>query len=199
MRAVRHQLLQRRRLIAAVLVGAACLTGLRTLAPAPPDTVEVTVARRDLPAGARLTGADLTTAQFLASTAPSALSANPVGRVLTGPIGRGEAVTSLRLVGPDLAAAQPGQTLLPVRLPDAGMATLLRPGDSVDLYATDPGTGAARLLATDVAVLATPQDLPDGPAGGSGGALVVMGVPPSSALDITGASLAEFLTVALSR
>lgn len=195
-RAVRHHLLRRRRLIAAVLVGAATLIGLRVLAPPPPDTVEVVVARRDLPAGARLAAADLTRVAFPAGLAPADATVAAVGRVLAGPIGRGEPVTGVRLVGPALAEAQAGQAVLPVRLPDPGMASLLRTGDVVDLYATDPGTGEARLLAVGVTVLATPSEAPDGPAGG---ALVVVGVSPTAVLSITGASLTQFLTVSLAR
>ena len=74
--------------------------------------------------------------------------------MLAAPIGRGEVVTDVRLVGPGLALAQPGETIVPVRLPDAGMAALLRAGDEVDLLATDPGTGEAALVARDVTVLA---------------------------------------------
>ena len=201
-RAVRHHLRRRRGLIAALLVGAATLAGLRTLAPPPPETVEVVVARRDLAAGTRLTRADVITTAFPADVAPADPSDDPVGRVLAGPVGRGEVLTGVRMVGPALAGAQShlaGQTVLPVRLPDAGMASLLRPGDVVDLYATDPGTGSARLLATDVDVLAAPRDVPEGPAGGSGGALVVVGVSASDALEITGAALSQFLTVTLGR
>ena len=198
-RAVRHRLLRRRRLIAAVLAGAAALAGLRAVAPPPADTVDVLVARRDLPAGARLESGDLTRAAFPASVAPANRTDDAVGRVLAAPIGRGEPVTGVRLVGPALAEAQDGQTVLPVRLPDAGMAALLRPGDVVDLYATDPGTGESQLLAIGVTVLATPRDVPEGPAGGSGGALVVVGVSPAVALRLTGASLTQFLTVALGR
>jgi len=198
-RALRHRVLRHRRLIAAVLVAAATVAGLRTVAPAPPETVQVLVARRDLPAGARLGADDLTRAAFPADVAPADTATDAVGRVLAAPIGRGEAVTGVRLVGPALAEAQDGQTVLPLRLPDAGMASLLRPGDVVDLYATDPGNGDARLLAVGVIVLATPQDVPDGPAGGAGGALVVVGVSPAVALALTGASLTQFLTVALSR
>ena len=206
-RAVRHRLLQRRRLIAAMLVAAATLAGVRAIAPPPLDTVDVLVARRDLPAGARLEPGDLTRAAYPASLAPAAPTTDSVGRVLAAPIGRGEPVTGVRLVGPALAEAQEGQTVLPVRLPDAGMASLLRAGDVVDLYATDPGTGEARLVAVGVTVLATPRDVPEGPAGGSaggsgggsGGALVVLGVSPAVALTLTGASLTQFLTVALGR
>ena len=84
-------------------------------------------------------------------------------------------LTDVRLVGPALADARPGETVLPVRLPDAGMAALLRAGDEVDLVATDPGTGETAVVARDVTVLATPTGVPDGPAGGAGGALVVVG------------------------
>ena len=197
-RAVRHRLLRQRRLIAAVLVGAATLAGLRAVAPPPADTVALLVARRDLPAGARLGPDDLTRVAFPAALAPAGSSPDvAVGRVLAGPVSRGEPMTDVRLVGSAFAEAQAGQAVLPVRLPDAGMASLLRPGDVVDLYATDPATGDARLLAAGVTVLATPQDVPDGPAGGSGGALVVVGVSPGAVLALTGASLTQFLTVTL--
>jgi hypothetical protein len=108
-------------------------------------------------------------------------------------------VTDVRLVGPGLALAQPGETIVPVRLPDAGMATLLRAGDTVDLLATDPGTGEASLVARDVTVLATPAGVPEGPAGGSGGALVVVGATAAEATAIAGASLTQYLTVSWSR
>ena len=198
-RAVRHQLLKRRRWIAAVLVGAAALAGLRAVAPPPPDTVQVLVATRDLPAGARVEAGDVRSSAFPTSVAPADRSPDAVGRVLAAPVGRGEPVTGVRLVGPALAEAQAGQTVLPVRLPDAGMASLLRAGDVVDLYATDPGTGTARLLATGVTVLATPRGVPEGPAGSSGGALVVIGVSPVDAVEVTAASLSLFLTVAFGR
>lgn len=198
-RAVRHWLRRRRRLFAAVLVGAATLAGVRLVAPPPADTVAVMVARRDLPAGARLESGDLTQAFFPFALAPADRTSDVVGRVLAAPIGRGEAVTGVRLVGPALAEAQAGQTVLPVRIPDAGMAALLQPGDVVDLYATDPGSGAARLLAAGVTVLAIPRDAPEGPAGGTGGALVVVGVATEDAVVLTGASLTHFLTVAFRR
>ena len=96
------------------------------------------------------------------------------------------------------ALAQPGQTVLPVRLPDAGMASLLRPGDEVDLVATDPGTGLSSVVARGVTVLATPTGVTEGPAGGSG-ALVVVGASAEDALDISSAALAQFLTLSWDR
>lgn len=197
-RALRHQLRRRRRTLAAALAALAVLGALRTLAPPPPDTVEVLVAAHDLPSGTLLGDDDLVRRPFPSDLAPAAVSGTAAGRVLAAPILRGEVVTDARLVGPGLAEAQPGQTVVPVRLPDAGMASLLRPGDRVDLTATDPGSGEATLVAGDVTVLATPTDVADGPAGG-GGALVVVGTSSEAAVRITSASLSQFLTVSWTR
>jgi len=199
LRAVRHQLRRRRRLIAAVLAAAAVVSALRTLAPPPADTVEVLVAARDLPSGTRLGEEDLVARAFPAELAPPDAATVAAGRVLAAPIGHGEVLTDLRVVGPGLALAQPGETVLPVRLPDAGMASLLRPGDEIDLVATDPGTGTTAVVARDVTVLATPTDVPDGPAGGSGGALLVVGASAVEAIDISSAALAQYLTVSWDR
>lgn len=175
------------------------MSALHTLAPPAADTVEVLVAARDLPSGTRLAADDLVEAAYPAALAPSGTSTAAVGRVLAAPIGRGEVLTDVRVVGPALALAQPGQTVLPVRLPDAGMASLLRPGDEVDLVATDPGTGLSSVVARGVTVLATPTGVAEGPAGGSGGALVVVGASAGDALDISSAALAQFLTVSWNR
>ncbi|WP_210502937.1 SAF domain-containing protein [Nocardioides xinjiangensis] len=195
LRAVRHQLRRRRRLIAATLAAAAVFSALRTLAPPPPDTVDVLVAARDLPAGSLLGDDDLVRRAWPAELAPPGAADVAAGRVLAGAVGRGEVVTGVRLVGPDLADAEPGRTVVPVRLPDAGMATLLRPGDEVDLMATDPGTGESELVAGGVTVLATPTGVPEGPAGGSGGALVVVGTSPAEAVAVAGSALTHYLTV----
>jgi Flp pilus assembly protein CpaB len=199
LRALRHQLRRRRRLIAAVLVAAATVSALRVLSPPAPDTVEVLVAARDLPSGTRLADDDLVARAFPVDLVPPDAATAATGRVLAAPVGRGEVLTDVRVVGPGLALAQPGETILPVRLPDAGMAMLLRPGDEVDLVATDPGTGTSAVVARDVTVLATPTDAPEGPAGGSGGALVVVGASATEAIEISGAALSQFLTVSWSR
>lgn len=199
LRAVRHQLRRRRRLIAAALAAAATLAALRTLAPPPAGTVDVLVAARDLPSGTRLGDEDLVVRAFPSELAPPGAAGAAVGRVLAGAVGRGEVLTDVRVVGPALALAHPGETVLPVRLPDAGMATLLRTGDEIDLVATDPGTGATTVVASGVTVLATPTGVPDGPAGGSGGALVVVGATADEAVDIASAALSQFLTVSWQR
>lgn len=199
LRAVRHQLRRRRRLLAAALTAVAVLGVLRALAPPEPDTVEVLVAARDLPSGTLLDDGDLVAHDYPQDLAPPDVATTALGRVLAAPLGRGEVLTDARLVGPGLALAEPGQTILPVRLPDAGMATLLQPGDEVDLVATDPGTGASSIVAREVTVLATPRGVPDGPAGVTGGALVVVGTSATEAIDISSAALSQFVTVSWTR
>src|SRR5690349_7908335 len=125
-RAVRHQLRRRRRLIAAVLAAGAVLAGVRAVAPPPPDTVAVLVAARDLPSGTLLADRDLVARDFPAELAPPEATGTATGRVLAAPVRRGEVLTDVRLVGPGLAEAVAGETVVPVRLPDAGMATMLR-------------------------------------------------------------------------
>lgn len=197
LRAVRHGLRRRRRPIAAVLLAGSVLAGLRVVAPPPPATVPVLVAAHDLPSGTTLGSDDLSTRLVPADLAPARAAAAGAGRVLAAPLSAGEVLTDVRLVGPRLAATEPGRTVLPLRLPDAGMAALLAPGDVVDLVATDPGSGESRVVAHDVRVLAGAADVPEGPTG-SGGALVVVGVADAEAVAVSSAALAQYLTVSWS-
>jgi Flp pilus assembly protein CpaB len=120
--------------------------------------------------------------------------------VLAGPVAAGEPVTDVRLVGRGLAAAHPDLTVMPVRLPDAGVAALLRPGDRIDLVAADPGSGDADPIAFDVLVLAVPaatataEDSSAPP-----GRLVVLGISPTAAADVGLAAVTQFLVVAYAR
>ena len=87
-----------------------------------------------------------------------------------------------------------------MRLPDAGMASLLRAGDEIDLVATDPGTGEAAVVARDVTVLATPtgrarRARPAGRVARSWWSAR----PPRRRSTIASAALAQFLTVSWSR
>ena len=199
LRVVRRHLLLRRRLVASLLVGVAALAGVRAAAPPPEPTVVVTVAARDLPAGAPLTASDVTTRRFPLDAAPDGLARTVVGRVLAAPVSRGEPLTAVRLVGPGLARAQVGEAVLPVRISDAGVAALLRAGDEVDLLAADAATGAATVLAAGVTVLAVPDE-PETPSGtATSGALVVVGLPPGDSLDVTSAWVSQFLTVVWAR
>lgn len=194
LRAVRRAVLARRRLLAALLAGVAVAAGLQAAAAPPPPTRAVTVAARDVPAGTVLSAGDLTTAAFAAGTVPDDLVPAAVGRTLATPLRRGEPVTDVRLVGPALTEGRPGVVALPVRLPDAGMAALLRVGDVVDLVAADPQGGEPAVVAEDVPVLALPAESAESPTTGLGGRLVVIGARPGDVPVVVDAAVRLFLT-----
>ena len=148
---------------------------LQVVEPPPPATEAVLVAARDLPAGAVLSARDVRTAAYAVGTAPDGLVADPVGRALTGPVRRGEPVTTTRLVQPGLLDEHPDLVAMPVRIPDPTTVSLLRVGDRVDLMATDPAAGRAVRVASRALVLALPAE-PETLSGGTTGRLVLFGV-----------------------
>lgn len=201
-RRTRRAVLARRRALAALLVAAAALAGLRAVAAPAPDTVDVLVAAHDLPAGEPLRTEDLTQVAWPTGTAPAG-PADAVGRVLAAPLRAGEPVTDVRLTGPDLASTTPGLAAVPIRLPDPGIAGLLRAGDRVDLLATDPADGVTEEVAAQVLVLAVPGTGHDDAGGSHGGAgsvpagrLVVVAVPPGLVPTLVSASVTRLLSVA---
>ncbi len=198
-RVVRRQVLARRRLLAALCTAGAVAAGLHAIAAPPPATVTVPIAADDLPAGTVLSEADLASTAFAAGSVPDGLAPDAVGRTLASPVRAGEPITDVRLVGDGLAEAHPDLTAMPVRLPDPDAAALLEPGDRVDLVATDPQAGGSRVVAADALVLAVPPVLGVGDPASPGGALVVVGVLPSSVTPLSEASVRWFLSYAFSR
>jgi Flp pilus assembly protein CpaB len=199
-RAVRRVVLARRRPLAALLAAAAVLATVQQLRPPPPETVSVVAAARDLPAGSVLRASDLVAVDYPAGTAPAGLVRHAVGRLLAAPMRAGEPLTDVRLVGAALAAAYPDAVAVPVRLPDAAMAALLRVGDRIDLVAADPQGGAARVVATGLTVVAVPavEDESFGD-GGLPGRLVVLAAPESAREELAQAAVTGFLSFTYSR
>jgi Flp pilus assembly protein CpaB len=198
-RAVRRLVLSRRRPLAALLAAAAVVAGLHELRPPPPDVVAVLTAARDLPAGTTLHEQDLRSVDYASGTAPSGLASDAVGRVLAAPVRAGEPLTDVRLVGAALAAAYPGSVAIPVRLPDAGMAALLHAGDRIDLVAADPQGGAARVVASDLVVVALPRPDEESMASGLPGRLVVLAAPEAVREDVAQAAVTGFLSFTYGR
>jgi Flp pilus assembly protein CpaB len=191
-----RSVLRRRRLLAAVLVGGAVLSGLRATQPPPEDLVVIHVAARDLPGGTALAAEDVRPVGFRDGTVPAGVVHDVTGRVLAGPVRAGEPITEVRLVGAGLAQTYPDRVATPVRLPDAAAAALLRVGDRVDLWAADPQGGPARLVATDAPVLAVPDAVADESLPGR---LVVLGLEPSEAGEHAARAVTHFLTLNWSR
>jgi Flp pilus assembly protein CpaB len=195
-RAVRRQVLARRRLLAGLLTAVAVAAGLHTATAAPPAQVSVLVAAHDLPAGRVVGAGDVRRVGFAPGSVPAGLARSPAGRTLAAPLRAGEPLTDVRLVGPALTDGYPGLTAVPVRLPDAGMAGLLRVGDRIDLVSADPQGKAAEVVASDVPVLALPDTPTEVGAAGLTGRLVVVGADPGDVSRIADASVRTFVTIA---
>lgn len=102
--------------------------------------------------------------------------------------------------GPAIAAAsrvRPASVRDPVRIADAAVADLLRPGDRVDVLA------GARIVARCARVLAVPERAAPTPAGavadsgGTTGGLVLLTVPRTTAAALSGAAALSPLGVTL--
>lgn len=140
--------------VAAAVFAAKYIEGARSRVEAQDQPVEVLVAQQDLPAG--MTGDELVAEELLAlETVPlryvsdDAISSTAAirGKILTVSMSKGELVAESRFSLPEAAGlsfAVP-EDFVAIALPNAadrGVAGLIRPGDSVAVYATfEAGTG----------------------------------------------------------
>ncbi|HEU5159039.1 MAG TPA: RcpC/CpaB family pilus assembly protein [Streptosporangiaceae bacterium] len=199
---------RRRRLLAAACAAAAVAFALAALRPAAPSGVRVPTAARDLPAGATLRPSDIRPVTVPAAAAPAGIVRTALaGRVLAGPMRRGEPLTDARVVGRRLLSGYgPDLVAVPVRVADAASVRLLHPGDRIDLLAgstgaADPGGGEmadlevrptatrARPLVSAVEVIAVPGvggHPTDDDAGAGEGALIVVAAHHDQAATLAG-------------
>lgn len=194
-------MLARRRALAAVCLAVATLATLRVVAPPPPPTDHVWVAAQDLPAGTVLGSGDLTRAPYARGTVPAGAVpvATATGRTLASPLRRGEAVTDVRLLTPDLMSGHPGRVAVPVRVVDPAAVDLLRVGDTVDLLSADPAAGTVDTVARAARVVALPSET-DGVSGQTTpGKVVVVALLPDEVEPVTVAMVRQFVTVVWSR
>ncbi|MBF6355495.1 flagellar biosynthesis protein FlgA [Nocardia higoensis] len=183
-----------RRVLAAALVVAAALLLVR----GDPDAkrVSVVLASRDLPPGASLTAADVTTAPREAGSLPTGAVRDPgdlLGATLTGAMRTGEVFTDLRVVGPRLAEVATGAAesrIVPIRLADTAVAGILRAGDRVDVVGAEE---RARTLAKDAAVVLVAESGERDRAG----PVVLVAMDAEHAVAVAAASLHTALTVVL--
>ena len=131
---------------AALCCGLAATTTVQLLRPPPPPTVDVVVTARAVLAGAELSADDVVTRPVARSLAPE-----HAVRSVSGVLGRVAAVglpagmpLLAGLVSDGVASSVPPGTVVgPVRLADAAVGGLLRPGDRVDLLTAGPLAGSA--------------------------------------------------------
>jgi Flp pilus assembly protein CpaB len=190
--------------VVAALLAALVVAALATsLSPPAPASLEVLVARTALAPGARVNSDDVglearPSSGLPADAGTAADLATVVGRLVASPVLAGEVVRVRDVLDdPLLAALGPGLVAVPVRLDDEEVASLLRPGEVVDLVAahvdTASGTTTAQVVAPRARVLVIP--LAGAPASGLGtsgstgastvgGSLVVVAITPGAALEL---------------
>ena len=82
-------------------------------------------------------------------------AAATVGRLVVGPVRRGEPLTDVRLLGASLLVG--GDVAVPVRVAEPATAALVGAGDRVDVLAASPEGGTvASVVASGLAVLSVP-------------------------------------------
>lgn len=199
-RELRRTLRARRRPLAAIFAALAVVAAVQAARPDPPETQAVVTAAVDLRAGDVLEPSDVAVVQVeLALVPEGALDASdpPYGRSLAAPVRAGEPLTDVRLVQAELLTGfDPGTVLTTVRVFDPAAATLLEPGDRVDVVGSDPRGGlTAEVVAYDAAVVIPPTA--DDASTLGDGAPVVVAVDHSTALALAEAAVRQQLTVLL--
>lgn len=220
-RALRRAYLRHRRGLRGALAAVAVAAALDVLAPAPAPTATVVVAVVDLPSGHLLTAQDLAVARYPEGQVPAGAYHrvdDAVGQTIAGPVRRSEPLTDARMTGAAALIGSSGLVEAPVRLADAGAATLLRTGDVVDVLAAGPdptdgsgaigvagtlggapppaGEGMAAVVASAARVLAVPSETETDGAG-TDGALVLLAVTPATARALAAAAATSRLSVVI--
>jgi Flp pilus assembly protein CpaB len=195
--------LRARRVTAAGLV---VLAGVAALRPDPDgESTPVVVAAHGLSPGAALSADDVVLEKRLAPTIPDGAQSDidtVVGSTLAGPARRGEVLTDVRLLGRRLAesAAGPGARIVPVHPVDSALADLVRPGDVVDVVAAPQTNSQSNptvpsVIATDaIVVLVSAKQKAQA---ATNDRVVLVALPPASAVAVAGAALGETVTLTL--
>lgn len=184
-----------RRKLAVLAAVATVLTALAALAPPVPATSTVVRARTALAGGVVLAEDDLEAVALPREGLPERAEGDLdalVGRRLAAPVPRHQVLTPVALSASQAVVA--GHVLAPVRLADADVVALLRPGDRVDVIATASDGGATATVVRSVRVVTVPPSDPDDP-GASPGALVVLEVGGGDAEALARAAATGALTV----
>jgi Flp pilus assembly protein CpaB len=196
-----------RRLLASALLAGSMAVALQALEPAPPPSVRVVTAARDLASGTQLSSADLAVTRLAPSSVPDGAITSPadaLARTLVSTARRGEPLTDVRLVRSRRPAGDEGAVSVPVRIADAEAVALLRPGDVVDVLGAAPssdsaGSTSARLLAAAVRVVTVPATGDRSGLGelGADGALVLVTTTSPTAARLAGAAVTDRLSIVL--
>lgn len=180
------------RLVAGVVLILLSIVAGATVLSRADETVAVFALRRTLPAGAVLSGDDVTTARVRIEGGTGeryirATSVTPAGRVLARSVGAGELLPLAALVAGDA-----GRALRHVTVPvsrDHALGGELRAGDVVDIVATFGNKAQATVTRPVLRAVSIVDVLDSSAAFGAGGTdfAVVVAVAPEQVLELTAA------------
>ena len=158
LRDLRRAVSWHRRKLAVVAAIAAVLSAVSAAAPAGPPTLRVVRAATELPTGALVGAQDVSLAEVAEDALPRGALVDPalvIGHRVLGPVAEGQVLTRVHLLAGQVGVAA-GHVVSPLRIADPEVATLLHPGEAIDVIAADPEGAAAAVVAKEVKVLAIP-------------------------------------------
>lgn len=172
---------------------------LQLFAPPRPTGKQVLVAASDIPPGKAVSASQLHLLDVPASlvTAGTLTSLDEVvGKVPAVPVPAGTIISSAHLVTPKTVA--PGHLLVPTRVSDSGVLSLIKPGDRVTLM-TVSAAGEAQVLAQSVRVVAVPTQVDSSLASpdSSQGPLLLLEVSADAAPRVAAASMQRAISITL--
>ncbi len=166
-----------RRSLAVVCSVAAIAAALHYLHPHPEPSSDVAIASHSLDAGTQISSGDIETISLPTRLLPEGVvtSDQLKGRVIASVITKGTILTEAMLVGSSLAS-QSREQLVPFRVSDADLISLLQVGDTISVLASQ-SDGSTTEIAHRVRVAA----LPDKSSTSSGGGVIVVAASPKEA------------------
>jgi pilus assembly protein CpaB len=159
--------------------------------------ITVVKARSQLPGGTVVSASDLVLDRAVASEVPDGVLTDPlalVGKTLAAPVAENQMMTPLIATAARASVSQ-GHVIAPLRLADTALASLLRPGDVVDVIAADAQAEQAAIVAAGVRVVTIPELSDEQTAPGPEGALVLIDVDAQTASVVAHAAASATLSI----
>jgi len=178
--------------IAMLALFVAVLCGLLAIAPGQTPGTPLVVAAHVLPPGTPLSADDLTTITVPPEAVPDgayAITDDLLGRPLSVGVTRGTPITSAVLTADALTNHATNEVLVPFRVHDPDVASLLRVGDQLTVVTSTP-EGLMQTVAEHIRVAQLPSSTSGGllSSGTTGGALIVMAAPREMARQLAAVS-----------
>ncbi|SPF68472.1 SAF domain [Propionibacterium ruminifibrarum] len=190
-----------RRGLAVIAASCALVFALAALSPGSGPTRSVVVSARPLAAGVVIGADDVALAELPAQVVPDSAVTDPsqvVGQVLAVPRPSGATLLGEDIVTSSLVSTADGLSLVPFRISDEGIASILAVGDLISVVALGPeGQPVPVVNHVRIAALPTPQASGSFSGSSSGGALIIVAAEADQASTLAAASASYDLSIIL--